>query len=1263
MARFKFLSNIVWIVFFLGLFPTDCKELCAPGSDELCHHLASPAEFSLVEVVPQDDKVRMKFSFYISSDLKPITDDNKLQMVLLPPIDFKFEKEVESFETFPSYKDPAKVPNDPVVDYYKKLGKELDSRACPKKYVSEILTLMDKRYSSAMGIYTKESSKSYIYQCKYGTIGDSGDLIYLKKDCKELKKGYYMWSGEFSYSKDLGKTNCANQGTNWLLGFIHDGKGLSIDQMTGICINTDAVSANIFFEKIGYLKAVLACHGKRIPLHDFIKPKYSSHWSVDTKYTITSLKQKKLDLSYYFILYPDLKEWLNSRHILRIKFLGAPYSETLFSGDLTEKIKVSEPKSSRTAVTYDASTQTVSVQFKGPVAKSYEDYKLHIYLDELYDKHPEIREISFAIDIPGPEPSMDQSHQLQSRLVSQQKSFVKTERDKKTDTCQSLVKEMYSKTLELRQLRYRRIAEAGPFKIYPLAYPKPLYGYVSRSSPGKYLLSLNIDKDLVSVDDGGMVSVELPKSVVSYDARYFDGAATTDADIGDSLHYDPVSHSVTVRLRSISLDKKSHGSYEGYVVPIPFTSSVPYKTLMDEKQWLAAIYKKDVLAGYTLISIQSSSDFSDSDQRYVKKQGGDGYVRGIHYLPANTKTKFVVTVHTSVYRDMLFTFTFAKKVIEEKRCNVSVVDKASLFAKTLCSKDGTKIAFYLQNADYYVGKKESLTFFLELDSSVLEIKGYGDVTISAVVSDAPIVQLKDIDLSKGFDDLKTGKFSIFQEHIALKDVKDASTSPSACIVYTNRPLTVNFKDHSRAVYYLTRVQDCDKPWLPPHGFDESDAFSLELASGKDMASGHSTIQEVYRLKSLYAEPSYAEVLAMKSKQFAEHTLYILFTKETMELLITSVPSLRLCYAGLDCIEKFLTDIPDKQYPNIFGDIKYAYYDDSRNALHIKRKALFQEDEKIKNDEQKIDGVKSLKSALDYVLDDGFAHVDPESVTESFAVLVFAATREAYNIRFPLKEYVITPELTKSMSKLKHSVLVKVYGLDSKPMKVSGTGCVYTSPAVSLEPIKTLAKGKMTKFHFLNPDTPMASSEKMYYVYKFGGVAKKITDNKMPPGRGSLKGLTSSNERTPERDSFDVFLQLLTQDVYSCTQLGSKVDTFTKLVYDFMGQVRETLARQNLIVASCVKFDDAKGAESPDTKYNLVHMGMTLRAVMAPTLLPKAGTTEVDGTCNISTLYENMPRTLHYDPEFKYKRDLKEEIEKPVLKSGADIEKMLLSKQK
>ncbi|GFE54521.1 hypothetical protein BaOVIS_019250 [Babesia ovis] len=1250
MTGWNLFSNIVGIALWATLVGATTTKSCFDGSNDVCNNLLTPPlDFGVLDVQRVKDKVHVKFDFYAPSIVASTVKPNELDLVLLSPLGLKFVKEVEAFksETQAIVHDPKLKFMDPVANYYAQVEAKLTSEKAPKKYLAEILSKLPKLYSSVMGIYSAEAQSSYVSACKL-EHKDQRKVAVVKKGVKNLAVGHYTWVGEFEYDTEYYKLKCKIDDHNWLLGLIQKDSEKTIDtNVTPLCINSDEISANMMFKYAGESKSkVLTCHGRRVPNStlDAMDNISSFAFSADVRVNHL-LRDKYMLFNIYLSKNDETLETLKDGYIFQIYFpqflddsSAAKITGAQFFNHISKKPKYSYNDLGLNPM--------LSIHFPTPKASSV-GIKDTIKIDvtKVLHRLPLFEEIAVAIDVPLDKLKGAKSiYELNAWIDKNKKELVTNERDSKTE---------YSKGWLVDLYWYLTYTYPNKYRVWPpetlLSRPKHgtfTKGILTKHAPSRYLTLLHIGKRYVSPLQGGYIILQLPLKDVTYDENYLDGQAYSNGtDI--TYRYDPVTRRVTVDLRKMTTYRDFNKPFEGYVVPIPFKSDLAVETLINSNDWKIAVFEDErTFNGHLDVSLVPSLymnqvSFKPSLWKYIENKS----VLDCHFVFSKTDTKFVASVNTVVYAYTSFTVAFEKSVLEEANCNVTVMGDSVIQAQSVCDKDGKKATIYAHSAKSYIGTVDAISVVFDFKSHTDSVKKYGVVSITVVGRNDETPVDESIGLVKSFEALKSEEETIVEGKVELDKLASSAKPADGCFSAASRIVTVGFNDNTRGVYFLTRVHDCQSPWLPPTGFDKSNEFSLKLLPDPDRKEAvvHRTVGDVYRVKSLSEGPSPLEIVAMRSKRFMEHTLYIFFTNDILDSLKTENMKIGPgSFDGeLEIIERFMTHISDDWFSNIFGDIKYVYYDRWTHNVYIRRKVLFTESKEIKDEERVIRNVYKINSAIEHLLDDGFAHTTPTSMTESFSVLAFMGTESHSKMdRKNLKKFVEKMHSRHSTT-LEQPIFMKVYLLDKQVNLDRSLKCKVNPFTIPMQPTETMIDERTSPSDISKYLISTMSGNHEIYSFVFESVATKVEDTKMPKSPSALK--SGKIEREPQRKSFEVLIQFVRQHSPICPRNGRHI--FLESLYSFMVQVYDTLARENIIVAACMKYDDKDDYTKMKQQYSLHYKGEEVLKINPGMSKSNIDTGHVYDSCNIYSLYKHMPKTLHYDANIEYTSDLTKDFKK------------------
>lgn len=819
-------------------------------------------------------------------------------------------------------------------------------------------------------------------------------------------------------------------------------------------------------------------------------------------------------------------------------------------------------------------------------------------------------------------------------------------------SCLKIITDTYIELSDIRsQDNYVTVGASETFFHDLNGYAPAVSVAVGAYAPSKYVLTFYIESALYIEGKMGALVIEFPEHEASFDGTYFDAKSHTSVSLPESYAYNKDTRILKIAIEFINEPLVARKDAYAYAIPVPFTPLTSIGGLMDERKWkIDIVDESSESVGISSFKFLSRAGVKSDKENEVSTKGGSvSNIVEYHYTTGAKTTRLYIAVETSVYDDMLFIFKFSAKMLDIKTCKISLLSDFSRVIQPECSLDGETVEAYVNSGKVYRGLIKRLTFVIELDSTFASNKAKGNVKVTCVGSNATGARKPSGSSAPRayFEALGYPQVKLLDETIELKSITDARSKKGlSCLSKSSKLVSVPFNDKTRGVYYMARLHNCEAPWLPGDAGTYPGAFSFDIAHDKAKALGKATIKEMLRLNVIENPKDMLEENAMTLKRFMEHTLYVIFDKASATLLQSHLIAAKKCTekdtackvgGELEAVDMLIDGLPELDLPTFVGDIKYGYYDESKTSLIVKRKVLFEESTSIKNEPQKFTGVKEFKAAIEHVLDDGFTHVDTESVAESFSVLVFAEDKNSALLRKAVTLYSRPLALLSESGKLLQLILVKVYSV-AKTFKVekSGKQCLKTKRSY-IPFVKTM---KQVDESLNEPPTMLSltlgsSGNEMYNKFEFTGKATELSDTKVNPiAETSLKGAIGGNKRIPKRDQFDMFFNFEELTTPICVDKGKDYNVkFEELVSDFVSNVRNTVARQNVLFASCVKFATSEDYENKELKYTLAYNGVEFITVKAS---DKSELPKVDSKCHLYSLYENLPPTLHYDKTFDYK---------------------------
>lgn len=1244
MASSKFFITLMaWVV---------ARGVVAALSDDMLEKIPllykvheDPIEFELIDVKTAPEGTELKFAFNVKQEIKPSsTLSGDFSIVMQSPLRFEFvkqkvafNKEESAFEKLVGGKSA-----DARAAKYAELVKSFEKSSCDVKDFHKVL-MAAFHNTSSNGLGFQRFEKSEMEQKDVTKLSQYAKQISVKTDLKTIAVGVYTWSGVFKNKlKELSSLDESGLYRDWLVAVLLK-PSLKPSNPPGLCLSADPLSVKLLFKNLPATHQVVYCKGKaefpRVAekLIDFnLKSDmeivlFDSYSGMNNMYVKFIFNDK------------DYLKKLNTTSMRISLFLPEPLEKGEIKGisksDFTNSVHLLGPKLDKTVKVenYDAAKRVLTFTVETPV-ETGKEYIFGFSPKSFYSKLPKKGNWSFMVE--GLVPSSYKSWEAVEADVESTVAWVSSKLNKKDSSSQSCLKKALHGA-------YKAITGAGKSEFTFLAVSKAIEivlptvvptvsGVYEKYGHSKYMLTLSVE---------ALRNIQYSKSTIK--VMFSDDDFSLDEEVIKSFHGSE-AYSFEKESKTITVDLYFTGglaliSGSAFVIPIPFVTTASINKIKNPKEWkielINAASIKLPISEFEL-SPGTGFDFKPAGERNSSAKPG---VVKSHYKESEGSVFYTVEVISLVAEDMLFTVIFSKAVLS--LCHASVNSSAMRLFNLTCSKDGTTFDIYIRNDPQYIGQLKLFTFHMKIPGKFSTIKDSVTYGLTATGKSGRVPSNKFMPTAKlRYEELKGRSTPLVNATVKLSDaieVKDNDALP--CRSKQTRLVTVPFKGNTNGVYFMARFHNCAKPWLAADIESPYEAFSFNLYERTPKTKSSTTLLEILRIDPYTSFNGSLAQTAMRFKRFMEHTLYVLFDKETASILQKHLLAAskcrsddRACSKGgeEEAVQLFVDEFIRSGTSGIIGDIKYGYYDESAKTLTLKRKALFPEDVTISRDTLKVSSLTSLKDVMERILDDGFVHVIPESMSETFSVLVFTKKTDTESFKATLSKH-SPSKYTQSNNKVLHPVFVQVYSVyNNFTAKAAKDGC--SKPAGIFYPLKkSLEAAKKVKYTDFKR---VAAVKKEEETYKFtpSGRATEQEDKKTPKEPSTLKGAGPIHpKRTPKRSDFEAFLQFDELKGEMCYSNGSKGRTeFNKILENFVKTITTTMAPKNYLFASCVKFENEVDYEKKDGEYALAFNGHDLTPV---TSTKEAFADKVDDRCNIFSLYTNMPHTLHFDKKFEYKQ--------------------------
>ncbi|EDO06157.1 hypothetical protein BBOV_II002010 [Babesia bovis T2Bo] len=1266
MVMLAVFASVIWALVRSTVASSTISKSCMEGSIDVCKNLFTPTiMYDITDVAKIGNKVNVTFKFVLPTPLKTGLGAQEMKLVLLPPNGLVFNKSISMLSkgnTFDT-KQLEALTKDTALDYYSEVDQSFDSGKCKKPHFVEMLTNVDKSFQKDLNIYFEESITKHTAGCSAGYKDLRKFAILDFQNVTNLEAGEYNWTGEFTYDDKYAKAGCEEDGVYWTVGFLQDLEETTMNiDVKPLCINTDFLSAKRFFENAKSMNAkVLACHGKRLYHKNLFSFLDGQSLLDDVEFVyVPPPKGPKWILSYHLPWSVEKEDKFKNGYTLAIYLNGIKRGAIgLYNHDTVKNnVSVVRPKDIRKDFSYDGKKHIIYISFQ-KYDNIYTHYEIQIDLKYLLSRIDLMGTIDvFFLKNAEKQISKHVGYDTRAWIASKKQLFPKNVKETVINECTTMLtdiysmynyKELYGYTLPVLHSKTLQMGTTTSLSEDSILY---------RYEINKYLLIIELfDKD-IKPEEGGFVIIKVPDIDYVLEETFTNIFSWKNETVylNQVYQYNQTGEIKVVLNRVNGLFDAA--DYKYYHVIIPFKSSKTPQDIISMEGWGIHIFQKDTYKGYIPLKIRIDDKAkldTDTDTDKVKR-ALHGNVGQISMISTTMATKLVIPITSIVYRYMSFVFKFDEN-IPDILYDVTVISKASLRVKHVWDSMKKQLTIYVYNLESYIGKREQMTFVLDIMDSEKNVKNYGSLKIKAIGNDDGPILKSLVDIVAKFSDLKHDSDELaLGNEVTLRGFTKSTEMDKICFSKQPKVESISFKDNTKGVYFMTRVHDCSEPWLPPK-ISNLDHLSLKIAqSGLPKNTGvHYTYRTVYQLKSLDDGPSHDELAAMQSKRFMQHTLHILFSDAACKLLSEIYKTQgKSGLDGFKAIEEFMKEVPSDWVPNVFGDIIFSYHDSKTSILHKKRKVMYVESGDIKNDEEKIERIYTFSSAFENVLSDGLGGMEADSLNESFSVIGFMNDKDLQHLWISYKPYEEKQQFPLSAT-YKQPIMVKGYVFNDKPLMDKSWECLIHPFAYPLQPSKQRLGTNYVSwvlFHeMVNNTSPKDSAVNILnYVIN---ATKVVKDKKVS---STMNAEIIKKKRVEKSDAVDIFIQFYKQTAPHCTTKGN---IFQLLVHQFMLDIYETIARQPIIVAACMSFDDGDEHKASGKTYGLSYKGKEVLEGEDKTAMPGSIGPSVHETCNFASLQKYLPKTLYHDKSIDYK-DYIFQTDQTEVKSLSDAKKMLVS---
>lgn len=1212
--------------------------------------LTDPIEFEILDVKKVDgDMAELKFAINVTSTWAPSSEiKGPLSLILQPPLYLKFVKTKEEFKKLSSTWTEL-VGSSYLYEKLFKLkvfGDKIASSTCSKSHLIDVLFEdTEAAYKDVFGIRLEEPF-DWKTDTSVRVKHDYVKHIHIT-EIDSLEKGVYTWTGIFknwgyeNESMDLKKTF-----EDWSLALVAWPTTMP-RKYTNWCIGASEFASQVLFTGISLRGVIVSCLGKKhFPLVSSKMGAYSQPLDLSIYYDDDVQGSESVIFSYKIKKMGYLEHVDADSHLISIYLpqKDKKIGQELEMKDLKDLFKGTETShpAAYTVLSFDDDTRKLVL--KPAVDEKLvegKEYGIKMDISKIRSKLPAKGEWRFMLEnkkvYSSFLPSVLFFNSLK-RLPSIKFGSLVVDGDSTHKSCLATLRHGYSLMYDIRPKYAETLLFATePIKLSIADWKPEIRGTITTYATSKHMLMLSVRSKPAINEKTDSIVVEFPKDV-TYDGHFSEIDSGAALEVPSSYSYNVGTKKLTIKL---ALMKAHLTGRDVYVIPVPFISSKSLEDLKDLAKWKFELQDKGgvKIQSDAEIVIEKQKKAGKKDEKVVSSAGD---VLDYKYVDESSSARFSVTLESEVAKDMVFTFKFSGESIDFL-CVGSVISAVAQVVKVACDSTKHTMMFYVHTGLVGKGAVEKFIFHMRMGPkfAALQKTGKMDITVEGM-DDATKHYEDSISVSSYFQVAGGQKRTILVKTLELAKAGGAiAKSFPACLSKESKIVTVPLDDLTHAVYYMVGLHDCEKPWMPGTQIMRPDLFSLDIANHGSTITGKSTLQEYFGFGQKGALHDSFLLKTMKVKRFMEHTLYVLFDKESVAILQKHLIAAKLCdvkdapcKAGgeMQAIEMFVDDFIAMDKTGLFGDIILAYYDEPTKIVTFKRKSLFPEDKSVRQQIRKVEKISSVTSALESVLDDGMAHIGSGSMTESFSLVTFVSDKVAQTIKGSITKYNKPKEPSTNNGKQLRPIMAAIFSLKSYDVKVDQLACA--DPSAKFEPVVTVAlKRSEVDIHSKDVTSkfvvPKAPEYEMYHKFNFTGLAKGVVDSKTPTLQDlALKGSAIEYRRTPQRDHFEIFFALRTLETDICMLKGQKYKLgFSTLLQEFTDHVHKTVFQTSVVFATCVKFDKQEGYDSTSFSYKLSYDGQKVRD---KTIFPSSITEKVDGRCQLFTLATNLPKTVHFD---------------------------------
>ncbi|KAK2194726.1 uncharacterized protein BdWA1_003804 [Babesia duncani] len=1216
--------------------------LCTISNAHASKGLYPPSWFKITKIEKNAKNFNVTFEIYISRKSYSLDSSKNEEFALLvqPPSSLKYIKEINEFKTtslFYQDKHPdVNYFNDPV---------DLKSEKDGCKFTSWTKALFEKLEKDEdklkFGIFHHDNKElvklkdavTKLTDTKYTNIISASKTIYA---------AVYTWTGEYSPTTVANSSHFEGRSHDWVVAIAVKGndKTISTSVYKG-CVGIDPISSKAFLDQANTDKySIIECGGLYeydVDEKDF-ELIYHTGSSLVGEFTAGKVKPFKGSLKVTFktgkINVNKLKDASHTRFDLTFGDLevhDVPIKKFLTKKGLCTSITLTNNYLNIDhECDYNPENASLILITKNTLVESDKEYVLTIdtsSFEALLPKSIKLNlEISYVKDMKSPEPIKydENSFKLEDATTTEI-----------GETCINKIIDLYKDSSERMQLSRGSVPFGKKTAIInniDTKHTLDVLGLLSKIK-STHIIQLYVQRDEAIEDK--TITVEL--NLENADGKFVIPDVESDPRLyGHPTQFSyPGNYGITNKGKTFQIFLKTKKSLESgyYLIPVVFDYDgesvdfttpgvLGFKMISDKKDIPVESF---FIFNSVMYPVVTEPLMFPYKTEYAKIE--------FPYVWSSRKyDRMFVDIWTLVTKKVSIVLKFDTEVFKDDECKGLLESKKLENVLPKCSNKNT-VEFIIDavaGRDYFDKFSLQLDFNPELRNkykpAVMEIVINTEELNTALINDGdevgPITKFK-------FDRLKE-KTELYRDTFKMSRILGKTPNElRPCIGSYSKYVNVPFEDNTTAAYFLTRVFNCTKPWLSPVISDLSGHFTVvSYKSNKEPLFDRKAVENIGLGNNGKGISSVTREL-MKQGRGVYNILYILFDDIALRVLELEFKHANYCsgakavFCGRYALYKMLYYFVEK-YMNANDDIMIneaivGFFTKSSETLIMYRKELFPKPG-LSSTYIEVTGVKSLKLALDYLLDDGYNRLRSDESVGTFSVFVAADVVNTNEIKRRTNANKFRNNSFKNKIGKIHPIWVEVlpikHGIDTS--KIEEHVHVIGLPILNIlkDQITTSNPLDILKVFFVDPFMNVNAE------YKYD-----LVENLNADPEDDLIDLKWS-----QRGWFDVYVNF--QDLYTHPSGTDKDNTPTGLLKRFKiavsNGIRATLSTFH-IFATCM--DDSDMREKAKTHVLSVR-GYPLQSFSRRnlTILERPPRIDIDddetaNTCDISSLYENVPGHL------------------------------------